>query len=203
MFRILHSLCCLTLWAATTVVAQAGMTMNMASNASADTAQLARVRAALDKYKDPMAAVRDGYFSTVSCIDYPTAGGTGDMAYKAGAMGVHFLNPALIGPQLDTLHPQVLMYEPVSGDSLQLVAAEWFVPVQVSKTRPHLFGRDLDGPMEGHAPIMPAGLAHWDLHVWLWKANPNGTFSPTNSTVHCPNGGYTMRSGPPHMVTPQ
>jgi hypothetical protein len=193
----------LALCAATAAVAQGGMAMHTGSNASVDTAQLARIRTALDQYKDPMAAVRDGYFSTVSCIDYPTAGGTGDMAYKAGAMGVHFLNAALIGPQLDTLHPQVLIYEPVSGDSLRLVAAEWFVPVQVSKTRPHLFGRDLDGPMEGHTPIMPAGLYHWDLHVWLWKSNPSGMFSPTNPTVHCPDGGYTMRAAPPHMMPQQ
>jgi len=32
------------------------------------TPALAATRAALDKYKDPMQAVRDGYFSTVACI---------------------------------------------------------------------------------------------------------------------------------------
>ena len=34
-------------------------------------ADLTAVRAALDKYQDPIAAVRDGYLSTVGCIDYP------------------------------------------------------------------------------------------------------------------------------------
>jgi hypothetical protein len=170
-------------------------------NSAADTAQLARIRLALDKYRDPLAAVRDGYFSTLACIDFPTGGEGGAMAYRPGAMGVHFLNPALVGPQLDTLHPQVLIYEPVH-DTLRLVAAEWFMPTQVSATRPRLFGRDLDGPMEGHQPIMPAELHHWDLHVWLWKANPNGLFSPTNAAVHCPNGRYTVREGAPRMVTP-
>jgi hypothetical protein len=92
---------------------------------------LAAVRTALDKYADPIAAVRDGYFSSLGCIDYPKGGaGTGEMAYKPGAMGVHFLNPALIGPKLDSLKPQVLIYEPV-GNVLQLVAAEWFVPTAV------------------------------------------------------------------------
>ena len=49
-------------------------------------------------------------------VDFPKGGeGEGQMAYKPGAMGVHFLNPALVGPQLDSLKPQVLIYEPV-GD---------------------------------------------------------------------------------------
>ena len=43
-------------------------------------------------------------------------------------MGVHFLNVGLVGKPLDPLQPQILVYEPV-GDKLQLVAAEWFVPL--------------------------------------------------------------------------
>lgn len=168
------------------------------------TPALAATRAALDKYKDPMQAVRDGYFSTVACIEFRSdAAGHDHMDYKPGAMGVHFLNPATIGPSLDSLKPQVLMYEPV-GDKLVLVGAEWFVPVAVSKTAPTLFGQTLMGPMEGHQPIMPAGLHHWDLHVWLWKDNPNGVFSPTNSNVKCPKTGYgySFDDAPPKMVQP-
>src|SRR5207237_5614173 len=86
---------------------------------------LAATRKALDRYRDPIVAVHDGYFSTLGCIEYSTAGGHGDMEYKSGGMGVHFLNPAFIGPTLDSLKPQVLIYEPV-GDKLRLVAAEWF-----------------------------------------------------------------------------
>ena len=86
-------------------------------------ANLTATRAALEKYQDPIAAVREGYFSTLGCVDYPKGGGgQGEMAYKPGGMGVHFLNPALIGPKLDSLKPQVLIYEPV-GSHLRLVAA--------------------------------------------------------------------------------
>jgi hypothetical protein len=166
---------------------------------------LAATRAALDKYKDPMQAVRDGYFSTVACIEFRAtgAGSHEHMDYKPGAMGVHFLNPATIGPTLDSLKPQVLLYEP-QGDKLVLTGAEWFVPVAVSKTPPTLFGQTLMGPMEGHEPIMPAQLHHWDLHVWLWKDNPNGVFSPTNSIVKCPKSGYgySFDDAPPKMVKP-
>ena len=165
-------------------------------------AAIAAVKAALDKYKDPIAAVRDGYFSTVGCIDFPTGGSEhGSMEYKPGAMGVHFLNPALIGPKLDSTKPQVLLYEPV-GDKLVLTGAEWFVPTAVSKTPPSILGHQLMGPMEGHAPIIPVELHHWDLHVWLYKDNPNGMFSPTNSAVKCPKGVYTFADAPPKMVKP-
>jgi hypothetical protein len=160
---------------------------------------LAATRAALDKYADPIAAVHDGYFSTLGCIDFPAAGGAGQLQYPAGAMGVHFLNLAAIGPKLDSLHPQVLIYEPV-GDHLQLAAAEWFMPVEVSKTRPEMWGHPFDGPMEGHAPIMPAEMHHWDLHVWLWKNNPKGVFSPTNPAVKCPAATYTFHDQAPKAL---
>lgn len=162
-------------------------------------ADLSAVRAALDKYQDPIAAVHDGYFSTLGCIDYPEGGSMGAMAYKPGGMGVHFLNPSFIGPKLDARKPQVLIYEPV-GDRLQLVAAEWFVPTQVSKEAPIIFGKKLEGPMEGHAPVLPVELHHWDLHVWLWKANPNGVMHATNSTIRCHDGPYTFHEKAPKMV---
>ena len=165
-------------------------------------ANLAATRAALDKYQDPIAAIRDGYFSTVGCVDYPKGGGgMEEMTYKPGGMGVHFLNAALIGPKLDSLKPQVLIYELV-GPRLRLVAAEWFVPTAVSKEALSIFGTRLDGPMEGHAPVLPVELHHWDLHVWLWKENPNGLMHPTNSTVKCPDSPYTFHEMATKMVEP-
>lgn len=179
-----------------------------AQAASAD-AQLAQAKTALAQYQDPMAAVRDGYFSTVSCMEFPTGlsehdahGGHGGMTYKPGGMGVHFLKTSLIGPALDPTKPQVLIYEPVA-DKLQLVAAEWFAPVTPGvKEAPQVFGRALEGPMEGHPPIMAPGLHHWDLHVWLWKNNPSGMFSPTNPDLRCPKTGYSYAGEPPKMVMP-
>jgi hypothetical protein len=165
---------------------------------------LSATRAALDKYNDPMVAVRDGYFSTVACIEFhggDASAAHDHMAYKAGAMGVHFLNTANIGPTLDSLKPQALLYEPV-GEKLRLVAAEWFVPLAVAKTAPTIFGQTLEGPMEGHQPIMPEELHHWDLHVWLWKDNPAGMFSPTNANVKCSPTvyGYSFDDKPPKVV---
>jgi len=164
------------------------------------TPELKAVRTALDQYQDPIRAIHDGYLSTVGCIDFPEGGSEGEMAYVAGGMGVHFLNLSLIGPQLDPKKPQVLIYEP-DGDKLRLIAAEWFLPADAAGAEPpSIFGRRLQGPMEGHKPIMPEGLHHYDLHVWLWKSNPAGVFSPTNPAVSCPASAYSFHESAPKMV---
>ena len=162
--------------------------------------ELEKVRAALDKYQDPIVAVHDGYFSTLACVEFPAAGGPGEVPYPAGGMGVHFFNVTLMGPEVDPLHPQVLVYEP-RGDKLALVAAEWFVPLSTGiKGRPQLFGKPFDGPMEGHHPLMPGTMHHYDLHVWLWKNNPAGMFSPTNPDLKCPKTGYSFAEKAPKVV---
>jgi hypothetical protein len=153
------------------------------------TPELERARDALAKYKDPLVAVRDGYFSTLGCVHY-----------KSGAMGVHFLNPALISPKVDPDKPQILVYEP-RGDRLELVAAEWFVPLATGiDARPTLFGQPFDGPMAGHEPLMPDNLHHYDLHVWLFKENPKGMFASINPNVSCANYGYSLLEGPTATV---
>lgn len=193
----------------------AGCAPEQASDAGADGAsmlasatlpdlppELLAVRTELDRFQDPYAALREGYFSTVGCLEFPGGGAEGEMDYRPGAMGVHFLNPAYIAPTLDPLKPQVLLYEWVNGE-LHLTGAEWFAPVEVAPEAPTIFGRTLEGPMVGHEPILPRELHHWDLHVWLWKDNPNGLFHPTNSTVTCPPGAYTIQEHAPEMVHTQ
>ena len=75
-------------------------------------------------------------------------------------MGVHFLNPALIGPPPDPMAPPILMYE-ASGGKLTLAGVEWIVPLATGvKERPVVFGQPMEGPMEGHEPLLPKGLHH-------------------------------------------
>ncbi len=137
-------------------------------------AELEALRTKLAKYKDPLAAVRDGYFSTLACVQFPD-----------GGMGVHFLNTGLIGPTPDPGKPPVLMYEPVGG-KLRLVAVEWLVPLATGiKEAPRLFDQTFNGPMPGHYPLMPKELRHYDFHVWLFKENPSGLFKGPNPTVNC------------------
>jgi hypothetical protein len=190
-----------------TAIALASACAAMATAAgAADSAvspDLAQVRANLEKYKDPVLAVHDGYLSTMACIDFPKgapAGHHGETAMVPGAMGVHFINKDNIGPAIDPAKPQVLLYEPV-GDKLVLTGAEWFVPLATGVVgRPEVLGHPLDGPMEGHAPLLPKELHHYDLHVWLFKNNPAGMFSPTNPDVKCPEGPYTLHMDAPVYV---
>ena len=160
------------------------------------TPELMATKAALEKYQNPLVAIRDGYFSTVACIDFPKGGVDGPVVYPPGAMGVHFLNTSNIGPKLDPAKPQILIYEPVGG-KLKLVAAEWFMPAPLAGGKaPSVLGQTLVGPMKGHEPIMPAELVHYDLHVWLWKDNPKGVFTSTNAAVKCdPKAPYFIAEG--------
>lgn len=162
-------------------------------------AELEKIRQALERYRDPYKAVHDGYFSTLACMEFPQGGHEGQAPYAPGGMGVHFFNPQLIGPELDPLKPQVLLYEPVDG-KLRLVGAEWLIPTALAKEAPVMFGQRFDGPMEGHYPLMPLELHHWDLHVWLWRENPAGLFSPTNPNIKC-TGPYSIAGAAPRLVT--
>jgi hypothetical protein len=155
--------------------------------------ELLATRTALEKYKDPIVAIRDGYLSTLACIDFSKQTVDGPVTYPPGAMGVHLLNPSNIGPKLDPAKPQVLLYENVDG-KLVLAGAEWFMPAAVAGNQaPTIFGQKLAGPMDGHEPIIPASLRHYDLHVWLWKANPRGMYTSTNAAVKCdPKSPYTI-----------
>jgi type II secretory pathway pseudopilin PulG len=146
--------------------------------------QLRAVKAALDKYQDVAVAKADGYAVASPCLMVPTSKGA---SWWGGAMGVHFVNQALLTKPLNPLKPAVLTYLPTANGGFRLLAAEYFKAdadqkLSTDSDRPSLFGRSFDGPMLGHSPGMPI---HYDLHVWLWKPNPVGLFSPWNPTVHC------------------
>jgi len=165
------------------------------------TAQIDEMRQALEKYKDPYVAVRDLYLSTVGCVHYSGEKMEGHMDYPKGGMGIHFVNVTVTGP-LDPKRPNVLIYEPVGG-KLQLVAAEWLVPVSAVKERPTLLGQAFQGPMEGHEPLIPKDFVHYDLHAWLFKDNPLGMFSPTNPNVSCEGYTFDLLEMPTKLVTVQ
>lgn len=191
--------CLLLAFTALAVVSPALASAQTPASTAALSPDLAAARTALSKYSDPFVAIKDGYFSTVACMDFPKGMTDGNVEYPPGAMGVHFLNTANIGPNLDPTKPQVLIYEPV-GKRLVLAGAEWFVPVAAAGGKvPSIFGHTLAGPMDGHEPIMPASLRHYDLHVWFWKNNPKGMFTSTNSALKCARGApYTIAMGAAH-----
>jgi hypothetical protein len=159
--------------------------------------ELAEVRAATAQFHDVATANAAGYLTANEPCVYSPAGG----------MGIHGANQTLIrDPALDPLRPELMLYEPKTNGDLKLVGVEYlkFVPLrnvstgvispwvspapwdpalyEVAIPTPQLFGQTFNGPMAGHTPTMPW---HWDLHVWIWKPNPNGMFTQFNPSVHC------------------
>lgn len=143
--------------------------------------ELATVRQVTAKYHDVNAALADGFISTEECAAEP----------GVGAMGIHYVNFArVVDPSINAAEPEVLLYLP-TGDGLRLVGAEYLLalgplgaPVPpVVPPAPELFGRTFDGPMPGHSTDQPP---HYELHVWLWQANPSGIFDSWNPNLSCP-----------------
>ncbi|HUG14782.1 MAG TPA: hypothetical protein VMM78_07145 [Thermomicrobiales bacterium] len=132
------------------------------------------IRQATAKHHDVSQALADGYVPVSPCDEH----------HGVGAMGIHYLNPALaMDLVLDPLAPELLLYIP-SGNGLRLVAVEYFV-ADVGQPHPTLFGQAFDGPVAGHEPAMPPELVHYDLQVWLWQANPAGIFAQWNPALRC------------------
>jgi len=154
-------------------------------------AGLVAIRQATQRYHDVNRALADGYVPVSECVAAP----------GLGAMGIHYLNPAFAADlAVNLLTPEVLLYAP-SSDGPRLVAVEYFVAALANtgaapapwfgaeaptlgffNSAPSLLGHTFNGPMAGHDPNMPW---HYDLHVWVWQANPAGTFNQFNPKVSC------------------
>jgi len=140
---------------------------------------LAKVRQATSKYHDVSVAHADGFIQTPECVASPD-----------GGMGIHFINPTrLMDPAVNLLEPEILLYVQ-TDEGMKLIGVEYFQGIGAPDTpvpnpappAAGLFGRPLDGPMPQHEPGQPP---HYDLHVWIWQANPSGMFAPFNSNVSC------------------
>ena len=137
---------------------------------------MAELKRTLRPYQDVAVARADGFVPVSPCTESP-----------AGGMGVHYLHPARAQAPVDPYAPAILLYQPTDDGGLRLVGAEWFQAdadqdLTTDGDRPSLWGRPFEGPMPGHDPSMPA---HYDLHVWLYDANPAGLFASWNPTLSC------------------
>jgi hypothetical protein len=92
-------------------------------------------------------------------------------------------------PSVNILEPEILLYIE-TADGMKLLGVEYMFAIGAPDTHvpnpappaPIIFGRPLDGPMEQHEPGQPP---HYDLHVWIWQANPSGMFAMWNPNVSC------------------
>ena len=130
-------------------------------------------------------AMNEGYglftdAAGIACIDNP-----------AGGMGIHYANVSLVlDGDVNAGTPEVLVYEPQPNGRLRLVAVEYVVFQDAyDATHPN----DTDGPELFGESFEPVGAGNryglppfYELHVWLWKHNPNGTVGQDwNPRVSC------------------
>lgn len=127
-----------------------------------------KVRQANDRFNDVEVAISEGY------VPIPCTSGV-----DGGAMGVHYVNAALIADHvIDIAKPEAVMYEPDADGKLHLVAAEYITTTGPVDLEDQLFSYSSSPNRYG----LPA---FYELHVWAWKKNPKGPFADMNPDVSC------------------
>jgi hypothetical protein len=149
---------------------------NLRIDHAAQNQLVATVHKATAKYHRVEVAIADGYVPVSPCVV--------DVNNNTGAMGVHYLKVDLVDGVLEPTKPEALVYEPLPGGKYKLVAVEYIVVADLLEDRnvAPLFGQV---KMDDHLHGYPLGFPHYQLHVWLWKNNPSGMYTPFNPKVTC------------------
>ena len=174
---------------------------------------LSEVRHLTERFRDVNVALAEGYIrdpfdmcETAEMMGRPAA---------LGAMGIHFFRPDLLGitqppsPRVsgtgthtDFRRPSILIYEPKTDGSLELVAVENLVFADAWRAAGHTERPTCQGvPYDAMAddPKTTPDEAHmfephFDRHVWIYRENPNGVFTPLNPAVTCEAHGARIHS---------
>lgn len=170
---------CLIFLGATYAVAQGHTTNHAGAQAATESAApnlVQLVRNATKQFIDVNAATAAGYGPFLGCVTGP----------DHGAMGVHYVNGALLNGQLDVSNPQALIYEPSDG-GMQLVGVEYIVFADAwlasnNNTPPVLDGQVFQFVGSPNRFNIPA---FFELHVWAWRDNPQGAYVDWNNAVSC------------------
>jgi hypothetical protein len=134
------------------------------------------VRDATRQYINVNNATAAGYGPFLGCVNGP----------DHGAMGIHYVNGALVGDGLvDAAHPEALIYEPSDG-KLTLVGVEYIVDATTwlasHSAPPVLEGQVFNYVASPNRFNIPS---FFELHVWAWRDNPQGSFVDWNNSVSC------------------
>ena len=163
---------------------------------------LARVKAAAERYRDVNVAIAEGYTTDNKCVTAEMLG----FPASQGAMGLHYVRRDLLGlpdapkgrvsgtgAYTDFGKPAMLVYEPQADGSLELVAVENLVFKKAWEAKgnrnPPAF-RGVPYLLLEDNPATPIDEAHnyephYELHAWVFRDNPLGTFAPFNPKVTC------------------
>jgi hypothetical protein len=134
------------------------------------------VQTSTRQYADVNAAVAGGYTPFLGCVSGP----------DHGAMGIHYVNGALLNGVLDATRPQALIYEPSEG-KLRLVGVEFILfqdawDASHNNVPPILNGQSFQFVAAPNRFNIPA---FYELHVWAWRNNPLGAYVDWNTKVSC------------------
>jgi hypothetical protein len=173
------------------------------SGAEAAAPTLEAVRSATERFRDVKTALAEGYLRDPHdmCITAEMEG----LPRQLGAMGVHYFRPDLLGitavePRVsgtgthtDFTKPAVLIYEPQADGTLELVAVENLVFKAAWRAAGHTAPPSFQGNEYYSMVDNPATEAdeahgfepHYELHMWLYRENPNGMFAQFNPRVSC------------------
>ena len=124
--------------------------------------ELQQVRAATARYQHIKNADKDGYV---------------DIHVDMMNMGHHYMRMENVDGTFDIRHPEILVYNGNDEGGMDLVAAEYAIPLNLSTDAPEGFTGTAD--VWDHND----GFGLWLLHAWVWKYNPDGVFNPTNPLV--------------------
>ncbi|HEV2229435.1 MAG TPA: hypothetical protein VGR86_10800 [Steroidobacteraceae bacterium] len=155
------------------------MPLIAAAGADHSTPLIDKVRDATARYLDINQAFRDGFVTGTPCVSGP----------DAGAMGIHLVLPARIGAGvLDATEPEALIYEPMSDGTMRLVGVEFIVLESVwASNNPNGGVPALEGNLLNYvaAPNRYGLPAFYEIHVWAWQNNPQGSYADWNTQVTC------------------
>jgi hypothetical protein len=177
---------------------------------------LEEVRAATERFQDVKVALAEGYVDAGAPCE--TAAHMG-MSKELGGMGIHLFRPDLLGiagppnPRVsgnglhtDFRKPSILIYEPRADGTLELVAVENLVFEKAWKEAGNNAPPTFHGLAWDYMADDPKTAAdeahmfepHYDRHVWLYKTNPKGVFTPFNPAVTCehPKGKQVAHAAP-------
>jgi len=147
--------------------------------ASDDTTPLIeKVRSATARYVDINVALGEGFVRATPCVSGP----------DTGAMGVHFvLSSRITTGVLSAEQPEALIYEPMADGAMRLVGVEYIVLESVwAPKHPHSVPA-LEGNLLNYiaSPNRYGLPAFYEIHVWAWEHNPQGSYADWNTHVSC------------------
>lgn len=159
--------------------------------ASLGAPDLAMMRAGSARYRNEARALADGFIDVSGCVQAPPIPGFP----FTGAMGHHYVNfDRFADISVDPSRPEILLYFPGSNGRMELVGVEFAVNAEAwhavhgADVYPEVAGVRYDPPNPMAAPGSLPNTAY-TLHVWNWKDNPQGMFTPFNSSLSCPVSG--------------